>query len=367
MPTAAVLISRQTMQPDASTSWVRATQQAVRWLGERGYSVLTSEGMQTYEMVLYWCIKYQVNQIIVICAPDMHHFILRYLWVKSQFDCYICNSVFIPLIDGSKKKLPLLRDRYIVENADLLLPVSIRNDGEMAKLLESCKGKEKAIDRRFQIPYEHRLLQLKYVIRKEEISESVKSMKGKYVIHWTRSNSYAWPGERLQSYYSAVSVSDVYPRNAFFTLQNILRTKTIKASSRHMSRNVKVVSFTGRSPLYFSSLMKWRSRYKEMSFEPYGIGIEKKAAFKYGIRPVIYQENFRNCTGNDRWLNQTYGKSCWWPDEDEYRYPGDVDLSLFSPEQLICFCLTENEADFIEKEFGIITIAFYEEKGKGES
>lgn len=359
MPTAAVLISRQPMQPNASTSWVRATQQAVRWLGERGYTVLTSEGIQTFEMVLYWCIKYRVNQIIVICAPDMHHFILRYLWIKSQFDCYICNSIFIPLINESRKKLLSLRDRFM-ENADLLLPVSIRSGGEMAKLLESCKGKNPIVDRRFQIPYEHRSSQLKYVIRREGISESVKSIKGEYVIHWTRSSSYAWPTERLQSYYAAVSVCNVYPRNAFLTLQNIISTKTIKASSRHMAHNVKVVSFTGHSPLEFSSLMRWRLRYNEMSFEPYGIGIEKSVAFKYGIRPVKYQKNYRKGTDGERWLKQTYGKSTWWPDEDEYRYPGDLDLSLFSSGQLICFCLAEKEARLIERKFGIRAVAFYE-------
>lgn len=360
MPTAAVLISRQSMQPSASTAWVRAAGMAVRWLGQRGYSVLTSEGMQTFEMVLYWCIKYQVNKIIVLCASDMHHFIHRYLWVKSQFDCYICNSVFIPLINESKKMLPSLRDRFIVENADLLLPVSIRNNGELAKLIESCKEKKHLIDRRFQIPYEHRISKLKYEVKKEKMSKSVKSVKGEYVIHWTRSSSYAWPGERLQSYYAAASICNVYPRNAFLTLQNILGTKTIKASSRHMSRNVKVVSFTGHSPQYFSSLMRWRSRYKEMSFEPYGIGIEKKAAVKFGIRPVIYQNNYQNSTDKERWLKQTYGRLSWWPDEDEYRHPGDLDLSLFSPEQLLCFCLTENEAELIERKFGIRAIGFYE-------
>lgn len=359
MPTAAVLLSRQPMQPSADTSWVRATQQAVRWLGQRGYSVLTSEGMQTFEVVLYWCIKYHVNQIIVLCAQDMHRFILRYLWVKNQFDFYCCNSIFIPLISESKKRLLSLRDRFLVENADLLIPVSIRKDGEMAKLLESCKGKNQTVDSRFQVPYEHRSLQLKYTVKKEEINGSVKSLKGEYVIHWTRSNSYAWPGERLQSYYAAISVCNGYPRRAFLTLQNIISTKTIKASSRHMSRNVKVVSFTGRSPLYFSKLMRWRSRYKEMSFEPYGIGIEKKAAIEYGIRPVMYHKDYRKGTGNERWLKQTYGRSSWWPDEDEYRYPGDLELSLFLPEQLLCFCLTKKEAELIEQKFGIRVVAFY--------
>ncbi len=358
MATAAVLISRQPMQPTANTAWVRAAGQAVRWLGQRGYTVLTSEGMQTFEMVLYWCVKYQVNQIIVLCASDMHHFIQRYLWVKSQFDCFICNSIIIPLINKSKKMLPSLRDRFIMENADLLLPVSIRNNGELAKLIESCEGKNHTVDRRFQIPYEHRLSKLKYSVKREEISEAVKSIKGEYVIHWTRSSSYAWPGERLQSYYASVSICNVYPRNAFLTLQNILSTKTIKASSRHMSRNVKVVSFTGHSPFYFSSLMKWRSRYKEMSFEPYGIGIDKKAAVKYGIRPVIYHKNCHN-TDKERWLKQTYGRLSWWPDEDEYRHAGDLDLSLFFPEQLLCFCLMKKEAELIERKFGIRAVAFY--------
>lgn len=362
MPTASVLLSRQPLQPSAGTPWVRATEQALRWLGEKGYSILTSEGIQTYELILYFCVKYRINLIIVLCSTDMHHFINRYLWVKDQFDCFSCNTVFVPIICTKKEDCYKLRDQYIVENADLLLPVSIRNSGEMTRLLETCKIRGQAIDTRFQIPYEPRLSALKYSIKTDIIGKSIKSIENEYVVHWTRSCSYAWPGERLQTYYNAVSACRNYPRNAFFTLQNIICSSTIKASSRHMPRDVRVVSFTGHSPSYFSSLMNWRSRYMEMSYEPYGIGIEKKAALQFGIRPVIYQKN-RNCSNpNERWLIQTYGKSSYWPDENEYRYPDDVDLSLFSTEQLICFCLNADEAYYIEQKFGIRTLSFCEKE-----
>lgn len=360
MPTASVLLSRQPLQPSAITPWVRATEQAIRWLGEKGYSILTSEGIQTYELILYFCVKYRINKIVILCSSDMHHFINRYLWVKDQFDCFSSNTVFVPMISSKKENCYKLRDQYIVENADLLLPVSIRNCGEMARLLEARQIMELPINSRFQIPYEHRLSPLKYSIKPDSIGKSIKSIQNEYIVHWTRSSSYAWPGERLQTYYNAVSVSRNYPRNAFFTLQNIISSSTIKASSRHMSRDVRVVSFTGHSPLFFSSLMDWRSRYKEMSFEPYGIGIEKSAAFQSGVRPVIYQKN-RNCNSSkERWLIQTNGKSSYWPNENEYRYPDDVDLSLFSAEQLICFCLCADEAHYIEQKFGIRTLSFCE-------
>lgn len=359
MPVAAILNSRQPLNPSGTTAWVKATEIAVKWLGETGYSILISEGIQTYELTLYFSVKYHMNSIIVLPATDMHHFICRYLWIKSQFDLHQCNTVFIPLISDANEKIQIFRDYYIVENADLLLPVSVRNKGEMSKLIETCKGRNRKIDYRFQIPYEPRLSSLKYGIDMENFTENIQKLDREYIVHWTRSSSYAWPDERLQIYYNAISVSKTYPRNAFFTLQNILRTRTIKASSRHMPRDIRVVSFSGHSPVKFASLMKWRTRYVEMSFEPYGIGIQKNAAINMGIKPVKYVESRRKSINSENWLIQSYGKSSLWPDEDEFRYNSDVDLSLFSSEQLICFCLTEDEARFIERNFDIKAIAFY--------
>lgn len=359
MPAAAILISRQNIRPCRKNSWVRAAIEAVKWISHQGYTILTSEGMQTFELLIYLSVKNRIDQTIVLSASDMHRFIGRYLWVKTQFDLHKINTVFIPLISANDKvQIQPLRDRFIAENADILFPVSIRSGGVMSKLIDDALARGKKINRRFETDYQEHHGPVKYSLQNHNLNENLKKLDIEYIVHWTRTASYCWPGERLQQYYQAISESDTYPRNAFNTLQNIVSTKCIKASSRHMPLNTSVVSFTGNSPCGFLSLMRWRSRYIEMSFEPYGIGIEKKAALRFGIRPVTYIKSNTTKSNPDQWLFQSCGKKGNWPEENEYRFAGDIDLSSFSTDQLICFCLTSDEAFLIEQNFQIRTISF---------
>lgn len=361
MRTAAILISRQQIHPTAQSAWVQSAIHTVKWLSNNGYTIFTSEGLQTYELLIYLCILNKTNQTVVIGAHDMNHFLRKYLWLKGQFDFHLCNTVFLPLITQNKSEYFNNRDKYIVDNSDLLVPISIRSNGEMAKLIDYALKNGKTIDMRFEIPYQSRSEPLKYTLSKQDFSEKISRLKNEYLIHWTRTSSYYWPSERLQTYYQAITESDLFPRSAFLTLQNILNTGQIYSSGRHMPTGIRVVSFTGHTPLNFSSLMKWRSKHVEMSFEPYGIGIEKEAAIRSGIRPVFYVNKNQNFISIDRWLFQSIGKSGYWPDEDEYRYNGNVDFSIFSKSELICFCLKPEESEFIENKYHLKATSFLSE------
>ena len=105
-------------------------------------------------------------------------------------------------------------------------------------------------------------------------------------------------------------------------------------------------------------LMKWRSRYRQMSFEPYGIGIEKTTAIQLGIVPVHYYRKKEYPKDKPPWQLQSQGMKTDWKQEAEYRYPGDFNLSDIEPKKVAYFCHTRDEADFIEKSFGIRSYAF---------
>ncbi len=105
--------------------------------------------------------------------------------------------------------------------------------------------------------------------------------------------------------------------------------------------------------------MKWRARYAEMSFEPYGVGIRKEKASKLGIRPVIYYEGAKPAEfASTPWLCQSVGTKTDWRQEAEYRHHGDLTLDI-SPQDIVLFCKTAKEANQLKLEFGIPAINLF--------
>jgi hypothetical protein len=120
-----------------------------------------------------------------------------------------------------------------------------------------------------------------------------------------------------------------------------------------MASGEHVVSFTGHSPQEFMPFMRWRKRYNEMSFEPYGIGIKRSKALAYGFEPVIYSDKIPKNDGLHRWLYQTSGRRGNWLAEKEYRCSGSVHLNNFAIEDIIVICFHKDEALEINKLFKI--------------
>jgi hypothetical protein len=224
-------------------------------------------------------------------------------------------------------------------------------------LLSSVTDKE--INRTFSIPFCSKYTRQARHYNKKLVNKAIDTIAGDYLIHWTRTSFRPWPAETLHNYYDSILSSEVFPRSAYATLNTILSSHTIIASPRHMPLNSKCVSFTGKSPSAFLEHMRWRSRYSEMSFEPYGIGIRKNSAFHYGIQKVIY-DNESHCTHlRDRWIYQSCGTKGDWESEDEYRCLGDVNLLHICHSDIIAICQFESEAESISSRHGIETINFF--------
>ena len=188
--------------------------------------------------------------------------------------------------DPSRAEIARLRDECIIRSAEILMPICVRRKGSLEESVEPIRSFR---FRCFLLPVsisESAREQNSYELDIRDIPEELH--QGTHIIHWTRTSNTAWPGERKIDYYRAILGSDTYPRTAFHTLQNILATRTVRSSSNHIPRKTAVVSFSGCPPAQFIPLMKWRSRYRQMSFEPYGIGFERGWALSHGIRPVRY-------------------------------------------------------------------------------
>lgn len=354
---AVILLSRQHLRPSLKNQWVQNLLSAAAYVKHNGWTLNSSIGTPNWE-------------IITACAA-IHHVPLRLfisknsLLSRSEFiNDFKLDTVNIDIIEispiadhNNTKALWKIRDKTTVESADILIPISIRPKGHLASLLESAQIAGKRIIRNFQTGYVNTVQPLSYTINPDNLADEIKLFKNDYIIHWTRASNGPWPNETKFEFYSQIFNSNSYPRTGQDTLQRIVKSKIILASSRNMPGHTPTVSFSGLLPVETIKLMKWRARYNQMSFEPYGIGIEKTVAFAKGIKEVNYFDSQKNTppVSVPQWLTQSSGRITDWRSEKEYRHLGDFDLSKLPDDKLVLFCRNKTEALILEDELKIKT------------
>ena len=157
MKTAAIMISRQPLRVNSESPWLKAASEAVLWAGKNGYTLLTSIGVKTWEMVLFLGNRYGVSCRIFLMADSEDDFRERSQWVRGQFRLdNKAEFVYLPGQGKDKSEICGERDRIIASEADLLIPVSIRKGGNMDSLLEEMQSRGMAVERRFEIRYPKR-------------------------------------------------------------------------------------------------------------------------------------------------------------------------------------------------------------------
>ncbi|UCC44153.1 MAG: hypothetical protein JSU65_13735 [Candidatus Zixiibacteriota bacterium] len=358
---AAVLLSRQSLRPTSSTKWVSQAVKAVSWVKDQKMGLCSSVGMQTWDMVTALGSIEGVPMRLYLPVPAMEVYSDACRRIIHDFELNPDEIELHPVLPTSSeaepKSLPMLRDKAVVESSDLIIPVSVRSNGHMARLLAECSSKTTSD---FLISHVHRSEPLGYDLVGSRLNPDLKSITGDYVVHWTRGTNESWPGERPVDLYRDIFASASWPRSAHETLRRILRTGRIMASARHMPGKVKTVSFSALLPHEVVPLIRWRARYQEMSFEPYGIGIERQYAVSRGIKPVRYYSAARESLPSDvpGWLTQSMGSITDWRCEKEYRHEGDFVLGNIPLGKMILFCRFPEEAEALETEFRIRAVSF---------
>jgi hypothetical protein len=318
--------------------------------------------MQTWELLTSIASLEKLKQTLFLAAGDNHEYEQSQEFVITQFALDRDFVDFVPvLIENkytTKEELWFRRDKRLLEAAEVLVPISLRREGHMDSLLQRLCRQGKSVENRFQVAYEKRVQPLAYRLKAEQLNPELRQLEDQYLIHWTRAANSAWPTEKLIDYYKAVIESENHPRSAFSTLMNIISIRKIVATPKNMPTGIPTVSFSNLPPAKIAPLITWRSRFQQMSFEPYGIGIEKQYAMSKGVCPVRYYHKNCDCTHNsERWLWQSRGKKGDWRAEREYRYKGDLDLSCFPSNRLLALCCTQRQAEVIEKSTGIQAVS----------
>lgn len=160
--------------------------------------------------------------------------------------------------------------------------------------------------------------------------------------HTTRSCAGPWPDESFDSY--ADSLLESRPdadHSALGTLRRIVAQRRLLASGQTIRGGHCVVSFTACPLSELSSLQTFRRHRVRWDFEPYGLCIRKDWLQNRGARPVRYADDagWQSLSEADRPFFQiaSAGTVIDWTVEREWRFPGDLDLSELSPEDALLF------------------------------
>jgi hypothetical protein len=348
---AAVLNSRQSKRPCALDSWIVGTNEAAKHLVASGFTVITSIGLNTWELVVHLVNRQGGRQIIIVPDCDQSSVAKQIPDIVSDFELDSKRCRFISLDQGEpptgRGSPAHARDAAAVALADRLIPVAIRPHGYLDELIRQAVVGGKAVNDDYRRAYRGGVDRPAYNFRDTDLNPEVVNVGRDYLTHWTRSSHHPFPGELKADFYERMLNLDHYPASAFETLKRIVRENRLRASGRFIRGQFKVVSFTALAPRDALSLMRWRRRYVYFNFEPYGVCVRREAARAAGARAVIYgcRDVYSILPESLRHLYQNEGgKYSDWRPEAEYRVFGDLDLATFPGDSVMLITLSRAEA-----------------------
>jgi len=343
-PLAVALNSRQSKTPFGNDPWVKNTVAAVQAASDAGFTLICSLGMNTWELSLWAAAEKKCKLIILIPSEKRKSQPAYAQEIAEDFNIDPANCLWLslPPTPGSRgaKGWWEQRDSIAFSLAHRLYPICIRPGGNWDSLLHSPEAAAKEIMDEYKAPYPKAPKSIPILPKDFKVPEI---RPWTYLTHWTRRCYGPWPGETSSDYYRALAASgDDYPRSAYATLIRILRELRIRGSSARIRGGADVVAFTAIPLDEALGLMKWRGRFARPTFEPYGICVDRKAAYAAGIKPVEYLPQGLASSTVPEALQQGFGRG-FWPAEAEWRAVGDVNLAEIDAQFIRIIVPTEAE------------------------
>ncbi len=325
----AILNSTHSRYPLGADPWILPTLSAVRVLAEARAVVLTSVGTPNWDLLTWASGEAGCLLLVVLPGQGEAESLSQVDRIQRDFDLHPERTSFVILPERGKgrREAGPLRDRWIVEHADEIVPISIRPGGRMDGLLLEWSPDPRVLPD-FGVPYVNDRSYPPYRFRIETIRREIDPLWTDSLIHWTRAASGPWPGETRADFFRAVcSSGERYARSARATLDRIRDERLLRASDWKVREKHAVICFSSLPPSRATELMRWRKRYLRYPIEPFGIAIRAEVARSLGICPVMYVETEpspSDCPGH---LAQGMGTKGFWPAEQEHRHLGDLDLA----------------------------------------
>ncbi|KPL06276.1 hypothetical protein AMJ86_09040 [bacterium SM23_57] len=354
-----ILNSRQRRLPHADDPWLSSTVDAIDESVSKTNAIITSVGMITWEWCLWNTSRLKGHQIIIVPRGKVSTFPDRVEQMIRDFDLDESRAMFLmpfcPKKKSVRKAIYPERDSWVIALSHRILPVAIRPDGIMSKMLAeqeiSCK-----IDTSCQItakPVKTSQDQIRQLITNSSRIITRIGTDWDYLTHWTRACHGPWHEERYNDFYNDLFRAKTgYPRDGLHTLKRILTEQKIRGSGRLMPGNVPIVSLTQKSPIELLDIIRWRSGFIRWNFEPYGISIKTELLRSMGARPVTYgtQEQFKQLPQNERsFLQRVIPNGKDWRVEEEWRLPGNLELANLSENDAIVWIPNAEQVSEIQR------------------
>ncbi len=364
--TASILNSRQSKYPTGNEEWIRKSFDAAVWVANEDMTLISGLGMKTWEFSI-WATGQALGWVVVLvpvsenCSVEAAHRVCQE--VVTDFELLMSHCCIIPYFENSResgKKLWHRRDDWIIENSNLILPVSLRDKGSLDSAIKHPDVLNK-VDKRYNVTYAPRKESFFAPPDPLLCLSQLDNINWNYLTHWTRVSADPWPGETRFSFYSDLNESDNrYHRTGFNTLKKIIDDQTVRGSSRFMTMKTPMVSLTSLHPSEMIPLMKWRKRYVRPSFEPFGIAISKSTLEEAGAQKVVYGDpEARKALplAKRLYFQPDTSKNTLWSNESEWRFRGDLDFREIDKGDILLLVPTEKHRLELEQVFDYKVVA----------
>ncbi len=357
-----VLNSRQSPQVEQFSPWIQSTLNLLRNFDPETTVLVSSTGLVTWDFLTWAGGKSGFNIALVFPAGSGQNF--NILLAKAIQDLGLDAKRTVGLrplnIRCSKDSAhdQALRDRWILSLSHRIVPVCLRAGGNFQHYLSDPRLPLDALNNSYKIPHAPFAGKKKPLLA-GEVRLPIWYSADRYLIHWTRSCTGPFSEERTADYFERV-LQNASNEGGISTLKRILNERKIRASNRLVRGGYPVVPFTERRPEELPDLIHWRQGLRRWTYEPYGIALQRGKLIEMGARPVQYADlsDFEHLSEGDRWLFQVAKtRDNDWSTEREWRIPGDVNLNLFTEDELIVLVRSRSEIPQIEEAFKIRTIS----------
>ncbi|MBF0101563.1 MAG: hypothetical protein HQK77_11710 [Desulfobacterales bacterium] len=387
---ACVISSRKHKTINPKDAWIHTTYEAVQFLIQESYSLVTSLGNYAYELSAYTGIASNGKVIFILDT------LLPIMQTRSVFQSFM--DKYKEFIDPKNALLlspfpytPFInrhdryryRDELVIELSDMIIAIDIRKGGNMesliSKTLQQRHPKVKVFITQSNVKEVEHLLELgakpcrfgedilDYYNHKLGLNpyKNIKldteiDLDGDYLIHFTRSCQGPWPGQSVFEYYkSLVNKHDNAEHTACDTLKRILDERLIRASTKLIRGNIPCISFTECKLKDIFNLILWRKGLIRWTFEPYGIAIDKEVLTTLGAMPAIYgnETDWKKLSDEQKFRFQLNKSSAGdWSTEKEWRFPLDLNLKAIPDDKIRIIVQFKEEASYIRNDYNVIAL-----------
>ncbi len=392
---------------DAATQrlWLRELRPAVEWAKHEGRVLVTVEGTTAARPVerLAMLRRTPVIRYRLASTSDTVSWFEQSVLASAESDAADCPTVFVSpclntLTNGSasadelERNEPIDRDELLASLGDDLLALKVRPGSTTERLLRSRLNSKAAPEpwgqcwlsaSRELIPIEtattliglgareadfdsstHRALSICIEDDLQPVSDrndraqlnSLSAGSWDFLTHWTRAKDSMSLQKLSDAELDELLLSDENcDRSALGVLLSILKQRRIRATAQTIRGPVPVVCFTAMPLQQITEQRTFRTHRGRWDFEHYGLCIRREALCRFGAQPVIYgtDEEFESLSDADRpWFQLRASSSSSseidWTIEQEWRMPGDVDLTLFSPDDVVVFVRSRSEISAVK-------------------